>query len=104
MMEGGRCAPLIDFWLPVLTEGLHADELVRRVREELGIVSASPGDGGKLRGKPWYEDYGNNPGLLLPIAQEDRPYECRQPVLSMDMNGRHYSITGGKQTGLTEPR
>lgn len=103
MMEGvGDVRPLIDFWLPVLTEGLHADELVRRVREELGIVSASPGDGGKLRGKPWYEDYGNNPGLLLPIAQEDRPYECRQPVLAMDMNGRHYSITGGKQTGLTE--
>lgn len=87
VMEGaGAVRPLIDFWLPELTVGLHVDELVRRVRNN----------------KAWYEDYGNNPGLLLPIAQEDRPYECTQPVLSLDMQGRHWAITGGKQTGLTE--
>lgn len=74
----------VDFWLPPLKDGLAADELVAR-----------------LRGRPWYEEYGNNPGLLLPFGQEDRPRDCTQPVFAVDVSTEHVAVAGGKQSGLT---
>lgn len=82
---GGPAArPLVDFWLPPLEVGLDADEMVRR-----------------LRGKPWTQNYGDTAGLSLPIGQEDRPYECTQPIVTLDLRDRHWAIAGGAQSGLT---
>ncbi|MBN7567182.1 FtsK/SpoIIIE domain-containing protein [Mycobacteroides abscessus subsp. massiliense] len=80
--------PVIDFWLPELHDkpGLRADELVSLMRG----------------GHPWYEDYGVNPGLSLPVGQEDRAFECSQPVLAMDLATRSYSITGENYAELTD--
>lgn len=81
-------AASIDFWLPELHDkpGLRADELVQLMRN----------------GTPWYEDYGANPGLHLPVGQEDRAFECTQPVLAMNLGAQHYSITGENYAELTE--
>ena len=81
---GPQARPLVDFWLPPLQLGLDADEMVRR-----------------LRGKPWTQDYGDTPGLRLPLGQEDCPYECTQPVVALDLRDRHWAIAGGVQSGLT---
>lgn len=75
--------PSVDFWLPPLTAGLAADELV-----------------GLLRGKPWHVDYGANDGLLFPLGQEDRPRECRQPVLAIDVAAQHLALVGGAEPEL----
>lgn len=80
-----KCArPLVDFWLPPLEDGLDADELVRL-----------------LRGRPWHEGYGDNGGLVLPVGQEDRPYDCTQPVLTLDIANQHAAVVGGKQSGVS---
>lgn len=81
-------APVIDFWLPELHDkpGLRADELVKLMRN----------------GTPWYENYGANPGLHLPVGQEDRAFECTQPVLTMNLAAQHYSITGENYEELTD--
>lgn len=85
LAAGGVAArPVVDFWLPPLDEGKDIDELVQM-----------------LRGKPWDDDYGNNPGLLLPIAQEDRPYDYQQPVLSLDLSKQHYTVVGRSKMGVT---
>src|SRR5262249_42033164 len=69
---GEAVRPLVDFWLPPLQRGLDVDELVYR-----------------LRGRAWHESYGANGGLVLPIGQEDRPYDCTQPVLTLDIANQH---------------
>lgn len=38
----------------------------------------------RLRGKPWDVD-GQNPGLVLPVALEDRPRQHRQDVCYLNM-------------------
>ena len=55
-------------WLPPLGAPPAADDLVAR-----------------LRGKPWDVDYGQNPGLVLPVALEDRPRQHRQDVCYLNM-------------------
>ncbi|TXI55757.1 type VII secretion protein EccCa [Mycolicibacterium mageritense] len=85
-LGGAQARPLIDFWLPPLKDGLAADELVRRLRG----------------GKPWKVDYGSNPGLVLPVGQEDRPYDCTQPITTMDLRReQHWAIAGGVKSGLS---
>lgn len=81
---GEAVRPLVDFWLPPLQRGLDVDELVYR-----------------LRGRAWHESYGANDGLVLPIGQEDRPYDCTQPVLTLDIANQHAAVVGGKQTGVS---
>jgi len=81
---GEAVRPLVDFWLPPLQHGLDVDELVRR-----------------LRGRPWHEGYGANDGLVLPVGQEDRPYDCTQPVLTLDIANQHAAVVGGKQSGVS---
>lgn len=82
---GSAARPLIDFWQPPLNDGLNADELVHR-----------------LRGKSWRDDYGNTPGLVLPVGLEDRPFDCTQPVTTVDLRReQHWAIAGGKTSGLS---
>lgn len=81
---GPQARPLVDFWLPPLHTSLDADELVRR-----------------LRGKPWTHDYGDTPGLSLPLGQEDCPFECTQPIVELDLRHQHWAIAGGVNSGLT---
>ncbi len=50
-------------WLPPLEVSETVDVLVQR-----------------WRGKPWWVDYGQNPGLLFPIGMEDFPEEHAQRV------------------------
>jgi S-DNA-T family DNA segregation ATPase FtsK/SpoIIIE len=55
-------------WLPVLRDPTPADELVAG-----------------WRGRPWYVDYGDNPGLSLPVALADYPRGARQEVHSLNL-------------------
>lgn len=83
---GDKARPTIDFWLPPLKDGLDADELVRQLR------------GGQV----WRDGYGNNPGLALPVGAEDRPYDCTQPITTMDLRKeQHWAIAGGVKSGLS---
>jgi S-DNA-T family DNA segregation ATPase FtsK/SpoIIIE len=70
-------------WLPPLTP-LPVDELVRR-----------------LRGKPWYVDYGQNPGLVFPVGVEDRPFHHRQPVYTVNMLSGNCGVIGVGDAGKT---
>lgn len=72
------------FWLPPLGEPPAADDLVFR-----------------LRGKPWDVDYGDTPGLMLPIALEDRPREHRQIVNHKDLLNDNLLIVAAPKRGAT---
>ena len=76
-----RRAPI---WLPVLGDPTPADELVAR-----------------WRGKPWYVDYGNNPGLTLPVALADRPRDARQDVHCLDLLRDNALIVAAPNRGAT---
>ena len=39
----------------------------------------------RLRGRPWEAGYGDNPGMLFPVALEDRPRDHRQGVYCLDL-------------------
>lgn len=74
----------VDFWLPPLRDAAWP------------LTSWWPG----YRPAVVWE-YGNNPGLLLPFGQEDRPRDCTQPVFAVDVSTEHVAVAGGKQSGLT---
>ncbi|WP_375489191.1 type VII secretion protein EccCa, partial [uncultured Mycobacterium sp.] len=83
-LQATGVGPPRPFWLPPLGEPPAADDLV-----------------GRLRGKPWDVDYGNNPGLLLPVALEDRPREHRQDVHSLDLLNDNALIVCAPKRGAT---
>lgn len=71
-------------WLPPLEVSAPVDELVRR-----------------YRGKPWDVDYGNNDGLVVPIAMEDIPEDARQEVYSVELLRSNVAIASAKGRGKT---
>ncbi len=69
-------------WLPPLEIGQTADALV-----EL------------CRGKPWWADYGQNPGLFFPAGIEDIPEEHAQRVYGVDVSMDNLAVVATAQRG-----
>lgn len=69
-------------WLPPLEDSLTADELVRL-----------------WRGKPWWEDYGDNPGLFFPVGIEDFPEDHAQRVHGVDAAMDNVMVVATAQRG-----
>ncbi|WP_241777317.1 type VII secretion protein EccCa [Mycobacterium intracellulare] len=71
-------------WLPVLGDPLAVDELVAR-----------------RRGRPWHVDYGDNPGLSLPVALADYPRGARQEPYCLDLLRDNALIVAAPSRGAT---
>lgn len=69
-------------WLPPLEVSETADALVRR-----------------WRGKPWWTDYGQNPGLVFPVGIEDFPQEHAQRVHVVDAEMDNIMVVATAQRG-----
>lgn len=69
-------------WLPPLEQSSTADELVRL-----------------WRGKPWWEDYGENPGLFFPVGMEDFPEDHAQRVHGVDAEMDNVMVVATAQRG-----
>ena len=69
-------------WLPPLEVSSRADDLVYR-----------------WRGKPWHVDYGDNPGLVFPIAIEDIPEDHLQRVHVIDAEMDNIMVVATAQRG-----
>ncbi|MCW1957670.1 MAG: type VII secretion protein EccCa [Mycobacterium sp.] len=69
-------------WLPPLEASAAADELVAM-----------------WRGKPWWEDYGSNPGLVFPVGVEDFPEEHAQRVHVVDAEMDNVMVVATAQRG-----
>ena len=69
-------------WLPPLEVGETADALVQR-----------------WRGKPWWVDYGENPGLVFPVGVEDFPEEHAQRVHVIDAEMDNVMVVATAQRG-----
>jgi len=74
--------PPHQIWLPPLEHSLTADELVRR-----------------WRNKPWWEDYGDNPGLFFPVGIEDFPEDHAQRVHGIDAEMDNVMVVATAQRG-----
>ncbi len=74
--------PPHQIWLPPLEVSRTTDELV-----EL------------LRGKPWWVDYGDNPGLVFPIGVEDFPEDHAQRVHCIDAEMDNVMVVATAQRG-----
>ncbi|GAA2424359.1 type VII secretion protein EccCa [Mycolicibacterium llatzerense] len=72
------------FWLPPLKDPTPADELVAR-----------------WRGRPWYVDYGNNPGLTFPVALADYPRDAEQRAHTLDLMGNNALVVCKAGRGAT---
>ncbi|BBZ15025.1 type VII secretion protein EccCa [Mycobacterium branderi] len=83
-LQATGVGPPRQLWLPPLGVPPPADDLV-----------------GRLRGKPWDVDYGDNPGLVFPIALEDRPREHRQDVFCLDLLSDNAMIVAAPKRGAT---
>nr|QGW61044.1 ESX secretion system protein EccC [Mycolicibacterium sp.] len=83
-MQQSKERPPRPFWLPVLDTPTPADELVLR-----------------WRGKPWYVDYGKNPGLTLPVALADYPRGARQETHCLDLLNDNGMVISAPQRGAT---
>ena len=75
--------PPHQIWLPPLEVSDDIDRLVER-----------------WRGKPWHVDYGENPGLVLPIAIEDIPEDHAQEVYALDVLMDNVMVVGTAQRGV----
>ena len=84
-LQATGAAPPREMWLPPLGVPPAADDLVARLRG----------------GKPWDVDYGQNPGLVLPVALEDRPREHRQDVCYLNLLESNVLIVGAPRMGHT---
>ncbi|MGI9126322.1 MAG: type VII secretion protein EccCb, partial [Mycobacterium sp.] len=51
------------------------------------------------RGKPWWEDYGHNPGLIFPVGIEDFPEEHAQRVHALDAEMDNVMVVATAQRG-----
>lgn len=69
-------------WLPPLEVGETADALV-----------------GRWRGKPWWVDYGQNPGLVIPVGIEDFPEDHAQRVHVIDAEMDNIMVVATAQRG-----
>ena len=69
-------------WLPPLEESETVDVLVQR-----------------WRGKPWWVDYGQNPGLVFPVGIEDFPEEHAQRVHAIDAEMDNVVVVATAQRG-----
>ena len=69
-------------WLPPLETSRRADELV-----------------GQWRGRPWWQDYGDNPGLFFPAGIEDLPGEHSQVVHCVDALMDNVMVVATAQRG-----
>lgn len=82
------------FWLPPLA-----------VRDAQGLWRGQPPTVDelvtRLRGKPWHQDYGNNPGLTFPVALVDRPRDHRQDVYNLDLLSDNALVVCAPQRGAT---
>ncbi|PXX01564.1 type VII secretion protein EccCa [Mycolicibacterium moriokaense] len=83
-LQSAGVGPPRQLWLPPLGVPPPADDLVLR-----------------YRGRPWDVDYGQNPGLVLPVALEDRPREHRQDVFCLDVLSDNALIIGAPKRGAT---
>ncbi|WP_431241074.1 type VII secretion protein EccCa (plasmid) [Mycolicibacterium aichiense] len=83
LRDGKILAPR-PIWLPVLGEPTPADELVAR-----------------WRGRPWYVDYGNNPGFVAPVALADYPRGARQEAHCLDLLRDNTMIVAAPTRGAT---
>ena len=83
-LQAAKERPPRSVWLPVLGDPTPADELAAR-----------------WRGRPWYEDYGDNPGLTLPVALADYPRGARQEVYSLDLLNDNALLVAAPGRGAT---
>jgi S-DNA-T family DNA segregation ATPase FtsK/SpoIIIE len=67
----------------------------------LGDAPAADDLVARLRGKPWDVDYGQNAGLVLPVALEDRPRQHRQDVCYLNLLDSNALIVGAPGKGHT---
>jgi type VII secretion protein EccCa/type VII secretion protein EccCb len=67
-LQAAKERPPRAIWLPVLGDPLPVDELVAR-----------------WRGRPWFVEYGDNPGLFMPVALADYPRGARQEAHCLDL-------------------
>jgi len=74
--------PPHQIWLPPLELSETADTLVHR-----------------WRGKPWWLDYGQNPGLIFPVGMEDLPEEHAQRVHALDVEMDNVMVVATAQRG-----
>jgi len=74
--------PPHQIWLPPLEVSATADALVLR-----------------WRGKPWWDDYGQNPGLVFPVGIEDFPEEHAQRVHVIDAETDNVMVVATAQRG-----
>lgn len=75
--------PVHQMWLPPLA-AVPVEELVRR-----------------LRRKPWFQDYGQTPGLRFPVGIEDRPFRHAQVVYALDFSAGNCAVIGRASSGKT---
>ena len=74
--------PPHQIWLPPLEVSAPADRLVEM-----------------WRGKPWWDDYGQNPGLVFPVGIEDFPEEHAQRVHAVDAEVDNVMVVATAQRG-----
>lgn len=74
--------PPHQIWLPPLEVSETADALVSR-----------------WRGKPWWQDYGDNPGLVFPVAVVDCPEDHAQRIHAVDVEMDNVMVVATAQRG-----
>ena len=74
--------PPHQIWLPPLEVSAGADALVQM-----------------WRGRPWCDDYGQNPGLVFPVGIEDFPEEHAQRVHVLDLEMDNAMVVATAQRG-----
>ena len=74
--------PPHQIWLPPLEVSAGADTLVQM-----------------WRGRPWWDDYGQNPGLVFPVGIEDFPEEHAQRVHVLDLEMDNAMVVATAQRG-----
>ena len=84
-LQAARERPPRAIWLPVLGEPLAVDELVAR-----------------WRGRPWFVDYDDNPGLFMPaMVLADFPRGARQEAHCLDLLRDNALILAAPNRGAT---
>ena len=56
---------------------------------------------GRWRGRPWFVDYGDNPGLFMPVALADFPRGARQEAHCLDLLRDNALILAAPNRGAT---
>ncbi len=82
------------FWLPPLPDRDKQGRWHGHIPSVVELVDA-------WRGRPWDEDYGDNPGLSLPVALVDRPRDHTQEVHCLDLQSDNALIVCAPQRGAT---